>query len=68
MSASTPAIIRAYSARSAYVDFVREGTHGNGAARTGEARWRRLTEVRFQGNTVHFTIRVVGCGARGRSW
>ena len=27
-----------------YVDFVRDGTVGNGAARTGNARWRRLTE------------------------
>jgi len=29
-----------------YVDFVRNGTCGNGAARTGNSRWRRLTEVR----------------------
>ena len=29
-----------------YVDFVREGSAGNGAARTGDARWRRLTEER----------------------
>lgn len=27
-----------------YVDFVRNGSVGNGAARTGERRWRRLTE------------------------
>lgn len=27
-----------------YVDFVRDGSVGNGAARTGERRWRRLTE------------------------
>jgi hypothetical protein len=27
-----------------YVDFVREGIFGNGAARSGSARWRRLTE------------------------
>ena len=26
-----------------YVDFVREGALGNGAARRGNARWRRLT-------------------------
>jgi hypothetical protein len=25
-----------------YVDFVRDGIAGNGAARTGDARWRRL--------------------------
>lgn len=29
-----------------YVDFVRDGLRGNGAARSGNARWRRLTEVR----------------------
>jgi hypothetical protein len=29
-----------------YVDFVRDGVHGNGAARMGNARWRRLTEER----------------------
>lgn len=29
-----------------YVDFVREGLHGNGAARSGSTRWRRLTETR----------------------
>ena len=29
-----------------YVDFVREGVIGNGAARMGNARWRRLTEER----------------------
>jgi hypothetical protein len=29
-----------------YVDFVREGVDGNGAARMGNARWRRLTEQR----------------------
>jgi len=29
-----------------YVDFVRDGTVGNGAARMGNPRWRRLTEER----------------------
>jgi hypothetical protein len=29
-----------------YVDFVRDGLDGNGAARMGHARWRRLTEQR----------------------
>ena len=27
-----------------YVDFVRDGIRGNGAARTGNTRWRRLSE------------------------
>ena len=27
-----------------YVEFVRDGVHGNGAARMGNAGWRRLTE------------------------
>jgi hypothetical protein len=29
-----------------YVDFVRDGSVGNGAARVGNPRWRRLTELR----------------------
>ena len=29
-----------------YVDFVRDGHRGNGAARLGDPRWRRLTEKR----------------------
>lgn len=29
-----------------YVDFVRDGSCGNGAARSGNTRWRRLTEER----------------------
>ena len=29
-----------------YVDFVRDGSSGNGAARSGNSRWRRLTELR----------------------
>lgn len=29
-----------------YVDFVRDGLCGNGAYRTGNARWRRLTDLR----------------------
>jgi hypothetical protein len=41
-----------------YVDFVREGAVGNGVARSGNARWRRLTEERA-GNTksvFHFDV------------
>ncbi len=40
----------------AYVDFVRDGTLGNGAARKGNSRWRRLTEVRAGGakSVFHF--------------
>jgi hypothetical protein len=39
-----------------YVDFVREGAFGNGAARMGNARWRRLTEERTRGakSVFHF--------------
>ena len=32
-----------------YVDFVRTGSFGDGEARTGNARWRRLTEERAGG-------------------
>jgi hypothetical protein len=40
-----------------YVDFVREGLCGHGAARTGDARWRRLTELRCRAKSVfHFDV------------
>jgi len=41
-----------------YVDFVRDGIVGNGAARGGNTRWRRLTEVRAGGakSVFHFDV------------
>jgi len=40
-----------------YVDFVREGACGNGAARRGNAHWRRLTEQRARAKSVfHFDV------------
>jgi hypothetical protein len=41
-----------------YVDFVRDGLHGNGAARGGNTRWRRLTEERARGakSVFHFDV------------
>ena len=41
-----------------YVDFVRTGHCGNGAARSGNARWRRLTEERAPGakSVFHFDV------------
>ena len=41
-----------------YVDFVRDGSAGKGAARTGNARWRRLTEERAGGakSVFHFDV------------
>ncbi len=40
-----------------YVDFVRDGLHGNGAARSGDPRWRRLAEVRARAKSVfHFDV------------
>ena len=41
-----------------YVDFVRKGSAGNGAARTGNSRWRRLTEERAGGakSVFHFDV------------
>ena len=35
-----------------YVDFVRDGALGSGAARMGNARWRRVTEERAGGAKV----------------
>jgi hypothetical protein len=39
-----------------YVDFIREGALGSGAARGGNSRWRRLTETRAPGakSLFHF--------------
>jgi hypothetical protein len=40
-----------------YVDFVREGGSRNGSARSGNSRWRRLTEVRVRAKSVfHFDV------------
>jgi hypothetical protein len=40
-----------------YVDFIRDGLHGQGAARMGDARWRRLTELRCRAKSVfHFDV------------
>lgn len=40
-----------------YVEFVRNGAHGNGRARTGDSRWRRVTEVRAGAKSVfHFGV------------
>lgn len=42
-----------------YVDFVRDGSVGNGAARSGNPRWRRLTELRActAKSVFHFNVR-----------
>ena len=47
-----------------YVDFIREGVVGNGAARTGNARWRRLTEERAGGAKSVFHFDVPGSVAK----
>ena len=40
-----------------YVDFIRDGHYGNGAARCGNTRWRRVTEVRTGAKSVfHFDV------------
>lgn len=41
-----------------YVDFVRDGVVGNGAARMGNTRWRRLTEERAGAakSVFHFDV------------
>ena len=39
------------------VDFVRDGSCGNGAARCGDSRWSRITEVRAGAKSVfHFDV------------
>jgi hypothetical protein len=46
------------------VDFVRNGTCGNGAARTGNPRWRRLTELRARTAKSVFHFDVPGSVAK----
>ncbi|MET3353935.1 UNVERIFIED_ORG: hypothetical protein ABID33_001841 [Xanthobacter viscosus] len=47
-----------------YVDFVRDGSAGNGAARKGNARWRRLTEIRAGSAKSVFHFDVQGTVAK----
>jgi len=47
-----------------YVDFVRHGTHGHGAARFGNTRWRRLTELRAGSAKSVFHFDVPGSVAK----
>ena len=47
-----------------YVDFVREGAVGNGAARSGDTRWRRVTEERAGAAKSVFHFDVQGSVAK----
>lgn len=47
-----------------YVDFVRDGLCGNGACRAGNARWRRLTELRARSAKSVFHFDVQGSVAK----
>jgi len=47
-----------------YVDFARHGTHGHGAARFGNTRWRRLTELRTASAKSVFHFDVPGSVAK----
>lgn len=40
-----------------YVDFIRDGLHGDGDSRSGSTRWRRITEERAGAKSVfHFDV------------
>ena len=47
-----------------YVDFIRDGVLGNGAERTGNSRWRRLTEESSPGAKSVFHFDVPGSVAK----
>jgi hypothetical protein len=47
-----------------YVDFVRQGMCGNGAARAGKPTWRRVTEIRARGAKSVFHFDVQGSVAK----
>jgi hypothetical protein len=49
---------------STYVDFVRDGSLGNGSARYGNTRWRRLTEERAGAAKSVFHFDVQGSVAK----
>lgn len=48
-----------------YVDFIRDGLRGGGEARTGQSRWRRLTDQRLGAPRSMF--RFEGQGAIGKT-
>jgi len=47
-----------------YVDFIRDGVYGNGAARSGNSRWRRITEVHARTAKSVFHFDVIGSVAK----
>lgn len=47
-----------------YVDFVRDGVCGNGAARTGRSTWRRIAEIRTRRAKSVFHFNVQGSVAK----
>ena len=47
-----------------YVDFVRDGLAGDGSARTGNSRWRRVTEIRSGAAKSVFHFDVPGSVAK----
>jgi hypothetical protein len=47
-----------------YVDFVRDGVCGNAPARSGNPRWRRVTEIRARGAKSVFHFDVQGSVAK----
>jgi hypothetical protein len=47
-----------------YVDFIRSGVRGDGAARWGKSTWRRLTEIRAGGAKSVFHFDVQGSVAK----
>lgn len=47
-----------------YVDFIRDGVCGNGSARCGSSRWRRLSEIRSRTAKSVFHFDVPGAVAK----
>ena len=48
----------------AYVDFIRDGTLGQSAARQGDPRWQRLTEMRIPGAKHVFQFEGLRAGGK----
>lgn len=52
-----------------YVDFIRDGVRGDGSARTGSPRWRRVCEERCGAKSVfHFDVQGAVAEVYPRLW
>ncbi len=63
-SSTTSSVIGRTDEDHTYVDFVRDGSYGNAAARSGDSHWRRITELRVRSAKSVFQFDVQGSVAK----